>query len=353
MKQSRSLLKAGYQLVRFLKKQERRHQPLMILTHDYPDPDAIASAYALHYLLVHAFHTRSKLVYGGIIGRVENRTMVRLLKIPIHRLQPSDLKIHKQICLVDTQPEFRNNSFPKNRKAFLVIDQHPSVKKKPAADFSIVDTECGATCVIVAEACLLLELDLPPSVATALAYGILSDTMNLYRVKRKDVIQTYLALLPQCDMRLLAKMQNPPRSQHFFETLSRGIHQAKVHRQFIFAHLGWVQNPDYVAQVADLLLTYQGMRFALCTGRLKGKLHISFRMKKTDSLEACDLLRSVLERGAAGGHGTIAGGSVQMGSPAKETTWVETEKILIQKILKKLKINPKGKATGYGTPFVF
>ncbi|MBI4125062.1 MAG: DHH family phosphoesterase [Deltaproteobacteria bacterium] len=331
-----SLLKAGYQLTRFLNKLTKRPKSVLILTHDYPDPDALASAFCLHYLLKKAYHIASRMVFGGIIGRMENRTMVRLLKIPIHRLKPSDLKKYKEVCLVDTQPDFKNNSFPKNRKAFLVLDQHPSIKK-PNADCAIVDTDCGATCVILAEACLLLELEFPAPVATALAYGILTDTQNLYRLRRRDVIQTYLSVLTKTDMRLLARMQNPPLSRHFFQTLASGIGRAKVNRFLIFSHLGGVHNPDTAAQIADLLLSYQGMRVAFCTGRYQGRLHLSLRVKE-GSLEANDILRSILEKGEAGGHDTIAGGSFKVAGGEKEKAWRKAEEEILRKLIKKLKI---------------
>lgn len=331
-----SLLKAGYRLVRFLNKLAKRPRSVLILTHDYPDPDAIASAFCLKFLLQEAYRISSRMAFGGRISRMENQAMVRLLKIPIHKLKPSDFRQYPAVCLVDTQPDFKNNSFPKNRKAFLVLDQHPSVKK-PNADCAIIDTECGATCVILAEACLLLELDIPAAAATALAYGILTDTQNLYRVRRRDVIQTYLSLLPRTDMRRLAKIQNPPRSKHFFQTLVAGIGRAKVCRSLIFSHLGRVHSPDTVAKIADLLLSYQGMRAAFCTGRCKGRLHLSLRMRE-GSLPANDVLRSILEKGEAGGHDTIAGGSFKVAGAKQEEVWVRAEKAVIHKLTGKLGI---------------
>lgn len=329
-----SLLKAGYQLARFLNRLAKKPKSVLILTHDYPDPDAIASAFCLQFLLERAYHTSSRMAFGGMIGRMENKAMVRLLNIPIRRLKKGDCKEYQKIGLVDTQPDFTNNSFPKNRKAFLVIDQH-SANKKPNAECAIIDTECGATCVILAEACLLLELDIPTPVATALAYGILTDTQNLYRAKRRDVIQTYLAILPKADMRLLARIQNPPRSKHFFQTLVVGIGRAKVCRSLIFSHLGSVHSPDYVAQIADLLLSYRGMCFAFCTGRYKGKLHLSLRMKEGSANES---LRSILEKGEAGGHDTIAGGSFKVADPKQEGAWQKAEEAITQRLTKKLKL---------------
>src|SRR3989338_4394746 len=208
-------------LLRFLAGRKETLPTLLILTHDFPDPDALAGAFALNYLAERFFGIQSRIVYSGIIGRVENRSMVQLLKLPVHKLRPTDLKRYENVALIDTQPGFKNNPFPPQRRPAIIIDQHPYVTK-PMADLTIIDTECGATCVVLAEALLQMKTQIPSRIATALAYGILTDTMNLYRARREDVTQVYLKILPFCDMKVLAKIQNPARSKRFFTTLVRG-----------------------------------------------------------------------------------------------------------------------------------
>lgn len=314
---------------------------MLIMTHDYPDPDALASAFALHYLLQKGFGIRSRMVYGGVVGRMENRAMVRLLHIPIRRMAPADLKKYDRVALVDTQPQFQNNAFPKNRKAALVIDQHHPFKK-PSADFSIIDIECGATSVILAEALLLMRLPIPEKIATALAYGIMTDTQNLFRATRGDVIQVYLGILPHANLKTLAKIQNPQRSERFFLTLRRGIERAGFNQGLIVSHLGRVENPDFVAQIADLLLTYKQASWSFCTGRYNGRLHVSLRLTRP-TVQADALLRTVFaDRGEAGGHGTIAGGSCEVGLAAKEKIWQRLERGLAQRLFQKFRKPARG-----------
>ncbi len=167
--------------------------PLLILTHDYPDPDAFASAYALYYLAQHN-GIRAKIVYGGQIGRTENREMVRLLKIPAKKVRASDFKHYSNIALVDTQPRFENNSFPKNKHATIVVDQHTS-KYNVDADFVVVDTEAGSTSALLGRELLAKGFEIPEKLATALVYGILSDTLDFSRVTRRETIDTYFELL--------------------------------------------------------------------------------------------------------------------------------------------------------------
>jgi len=59
------------------------HHRALILTHDNPDPDAVASACGLAYLLAHCAGLSTTAAYGGIIGRAENKAMLRVLHLPI------------------------------------------------------------------------------------------------------------------------------------------------------------------------------------------------------------------------------------------------------------------------------
>lgn len=332
--------KSAQKLIEFLDKHREKISPLLIMTHDYPDPDAIASAIGLKHLAKKAFNIRSKIVYQGAIGRMENRTMVEILKLPIQKLKPEELESHEHIALVDTQPAFENNSFPGNRRATLIIDQHHS-ETKPVAKCVVIDTDCGATAVIIAQAILRLKLKIPTTLATALAYGIISDTMNLYRANQPDVIRTYLKVIPHCDMKALAKIQNPVRSRRFFITLRAGLQNAIANKGLITAHLGEVENPDLVSQVADFLLTYRRMRKSLCTGRFKGRLHVSLRLDRTTT-NAGNILRDIFDnRGEAGGHSVIAGGSFEVGENASPEEWENAEETLIKRLYKRLRVSAR------------
>lgn len=330
----------GSALLNFLRVNKESLSPLLILTHDFPDPDALAAAYGLAHLAQAGFGIVARIAYRGEVGRMENKAMVRLLRIPTRRLRRAWLKRNGAVALVDTQPAFTNNPFPENRRARLVLDQHPSAVPLQA-DLGIVDPETGATCVLVAQALLQSGLEIPSRLATALAYGILTDTLGLYRVSRADVVATYLEVLHHADMRLLARIQNPVRERHFFSTLAKGISEARLHRRLVVTHLGMVDTPERVAQVAEFLLTYRRAHWVLATGRHKGRLHASLRAARRDA-EAGPILRDAFEcPGDAGGHGPIAGGSCRLNSEAPEELWRTKEQELAARVSKRLRIPSK------------
>ena len=314
--------------------------PLLILTHDFPDPDALAAAWGLQHL-ARTFGVDSRIVYGGLISRAENRSMVRRLKMPIHRLKAGEIARHRSVALVDTQPAFQNNPFPARRRAAIVIDQHEPIEPV-SADLALVDPGCGATCVIVAQALLLQTPEIPAPLATPIAYGIVSDTLDLYRVDRDDVVQTYLRVLRRSDIKALAEIQNPQRSLRFFRRLSRGLRTAVVYRRVVVAHLGPVSSPEDVAHVADFLLTYQRADWSFCTGRGKGSLYVSLRTEVAGA-QAADILREVVADAAgAGGHGSIAGGKVAVGAGATDADWRDAERTLQQRLAAHLGLPASG-----------
>ena len=330
----------GRRLLAFLGEHRERLSPLLILTHDFPDPDALASAFALQHLAHSAFNIQSRIAYGGQIGRTENRMMVRLLRIPLHRMRKVWLKKYSSIALVDTQPAFKNNAFPGTKRPAMIIDQHGS-HMPPQAELILVDPDCGATCVIIAQALLVRREPIPTRVATALAYGILTDTLDLYRAKRPDVVQTYLRVLQQADMRTLARIQNPTRSRRFFATLGKGIMEATRFHRLLVSHLGPVETPDLVSQVAEFLLACRGISWCLVTGRYLGRLHASLRTSSPDG-QAGEVLRAAFANPAlAGGHGPIGGGSCRVGPDTAPDAWREREEELQTRLLKRLRIAAK------------
>ncbi len=334
---SASVAADSRRLLRFLAKNRSRLSPLLVLTHDFPDPDSIASAFALK-VLAEAEGISCRIAYGGVIGRTENQSMVSLLRVPIRRLRPGELARHENVALVDTQPSFRNNRFPPNRRAAIVIDQHRSTVT-PDADLSIVNTHCGATSVILANALLSVHRRPPTPVATALAYGILTDTMHFFRSGERIVTESYLDLLPHCDLTLLAKIQNPKRSRRFFATLARGIRRAVVCGPVLVSHLGNVETPDLVSQTADFFLSYERVRWAFSTGRYRGRLCLSLRTSKVGA-EAGEILRDVCgDRASAGGHGSIAGGSMDVGREIPEAGWRNQENALLVRLLERLEVS--------------
>src|SRR5262249_101391 len=103
-----------------------RSGPIVILPHDNPDPDALASAAAITYMVASLLTKESQIVLGGIVGRAENRAMLTYLNIAL--VPASEVRFNGEtgVVLVDTQPGRPNNSLPDGVTPVAVIDHHPA-----------------------------------------------------------------------------------------------------------------------------------------------------------------------------------------------------------------------------------
>jgi nanoRNase/pAp phosphatase (c-di-AMP/oligoRNAs hydrolase) len=134
---------------------------ILILPHNNPDPDAIASAVALRFLLAERLAVEARIAYLGIIGRAENTALVRYLGHPLRRLTASDLRASDSIALVDTQPGAGNVTLPPESRIAIVIDHHPPRETTAAADFADIRPEVGATSTMLTEYLKVAGVELP------------------------------------------------------------------------------------------------------------------------------------------------------------------------------------------------
>ncbi len=335
-------MKPGFharRLVKLLTEKGRSLSPLTILTHDHPDPDALASAWALAYLAQHLGKIRCRIAYGGAIGRAENRVMAERLLLPARPLRKGELAGVPHLALVDTQPPFKNNRCPPRRIPDLIVDHHPR-HADTQADLALIDEEVGATTTIMVEALALAGLRVPRRLATGIVYGIGSETQNLGREATPRDMDAYQAFWPKAHMKTLWRISYPQRSQAFFETLSRAVRDAFVVGRVVGVHLGEVNTPDRVAQMADFLLTLEKMQWSIVTARFQGRLHVSLRSNDAGA-GAGRLLKRLLGGGnRGGGHAMIAGGSLEIGEAAEDARWREAEDKIAADFLTSLGLDP-------------
>jgi nanoRNase/pAp phosphatase (c-di-AMP/oligoRNAs hydrolase) len=285
----------------------------LILTHNNPDPDALASAEGLKVLLEREAALPCTVGTGGVIGRAENRAMIRLLGLqvtPARRVKFSDFDT---VALVDTQPGTGNNPLPPGLDPAIVIDHHPRLEAPQVPPWLDVRAGLGATSSIVVEYLRRRGIPLEARLATALFYGIVSDTLDLGRNATDAEREAYFALLPLADLQVLSQIRVPDLSFKYYRALTEAIERAVVFGQDMASvALGTVPYPELPAEIADFLLRGQGIYVAFCTGLFGGDLHLSLRSARPD-LNAGTLIRQVAQPlGNAGGHESMAGGVGEM-----------------------------------------
>ncbi len=291
----------------------RGHRKGLVLTHDNPDPDSIASAVALAHILEHMAGVESSVAYGGIVGRAENRAMIRVLKLPVLPISRVVLEDYDLIAMVDTQPEQGNHSLPARHFPDVVIDHHPERPETRLAPIADVGGEMGATSTVLVEYFRASGLRMPPVIATALYYGIKADTRDLGRETTPADIDAYLSLFPAVDKEALAQIEHPRLPIEYFRLYHTAIERAVVYDHAVVCDLGEVYAPDMVAEVAERFLFLEDVKWSLGFGEYESQLYFSLRTSDR-RMNAGRLIREVIEEkgGSAGGHGSMAGARIPL-----------------------------------------
>jgi nanoRNase/pAp phosphatase (c-di-AMP/oligoRNAs hydrolase) len=310
---------------------------ILILPHNDPDPDSIASAVALGHLFSAKLGLESSIGYRGIIGRAENRALVHYLGHPLHRLTGSDLRDPVSIVLVDTQLGTGNNPLPPGTSAAVVVDHHPRYEADGVAIFEDVRPDVGATSTILTEYFQAAGIDPPPRVATALLYGIRTDTLGLIRNTSPADVAAYFYLQSLCDDDALMEIEHAQLPVEYFQKLDTALHTARVYDGVVISYVGLMDHPDLAAEMADLLLRLKGIQWVLCMGAYKSELILALRTRNRRG-GAGRLVRAVVaEQGMAGGHGTMAASHVPLEGAEAE----ELAREMGRRVLAHLNVSPR------------
>lgn len=295
----------------------KKNVKLLIVLHDNPDPDALASGFGLKYLIEKRYAVQTSIAYGGMISRAENLAMVKSLKIPLKNINRIKYSAYDCVALLDTQPGAGNNSLPSDKGCDLLIDHHP-IRRGEKARFSLIEPHVGSTATMIIELLVAGKLDIPTDLATALAYAIRSETQDLGREANERDVRAYFTVYTKASMKKLSQIINPKLSHSYFVLLSQTLKQTRIFRHLICAHIGKVPSPEIVAEMADLLLRHKRISWSFCTGRFKKDLILSMRTTNVRSDAGRLIKKLVPDEKNAGGHGTFAGGIIRLGTVARK-----------------------------------
>jgi len=288
------------------------YSELLIIPHNDPDPDAIAAAVGLRYLVKKIFNIEGKIRYQGIIGRAENKALVQYLNYPLKRINRKEIRSDTPIALVDTQPGAGNNPLTKNIQAKIVIDHHPWRNASAQVEFADVRPEIGASATIITEYFQAANSQIPPHLATALFYGVQTDTMGLGRGATSEDTAAYFYLQSKIDVKALVQIQRAQVPVSYFYSLNAALEATRVFDELVISYLGNMSYPDLGAEIADLLWRLRGAQWVICMGVYNNELILSVR-SRSQRIGAGQLVQHIVgDQGTSGGHGTMAGGQIEL-----------------------------------------
>ncbi len=291
----------------------------LIQVHNNPDPDAIGAAMGMRDLYLRYLGIGSRIVFGGIVGRAENRAMLRLLGVEILPLHKADYDDCDLLTLVDTQPGFGHTPLPKGRIPEVVVDHHPAQDAPEGVLFRDTGKDVGSTSTIVTGYFLDYGVPIPRDTATALMYGIKSDTHDLSEGSTPADLEAYQRLMSVADMVTLSRIRNARVPRSYYAVFGRAIENAVVYDYACVSNLGRIDNADMVAEMADFLLRCEGLRWTMVSGIVNKTLHFSLRSAGKNAHAGSVARKAVGVMGRAGGHGHMAGGQVPLGDADKKT----------------------------------
>jgi nanoRNase/pAp phosphatase (c-di-AMP/oligoRNAs hydrolase) len=274
---------------------------VLILTHDEPDPDSLASALALRALLGRNRQTATIGTFR-LPTRPENLRLIELLDIDVRALREQDLQDFERIAVVDTQPHIFGGKVP---HVDLVIDHHP-VRGGYTATFKDIRTAFGATTSMVLDYLVRCGIPISERLATAAVYAITTDTWSFRRGAVPEDVTIFAHVFPRADQAMLRRIEMEGLTLETMRVISRLLLRAELVGGFLHVHAGDVPRDDVVPTAADFLLHVAEARWTAVSGVLGDVLTISVRhLGATGS--AGDLVQQIFGGlGSAGGHASAA-----------------------------------------------
>ncbi len=259
--------------------EEHRGERQIVVIQDFPDPDALSSAWA-YLLIAENYDIECDIVYGGTVSHQENIALVRLTALPAQRilnnsLQAKDLSVYQGCVLIDSQgtnSQLYRIVEEADIPLVVVIDHH-SKQKELTADFVDLRPQTRATATILTQYIKegMLEFDTSNDnhvkCATALMHGLRSDTNRLMQAKEEDfVAAAYLSRY--YDSQLLNAVMQSARSRRVMDVIERALRNRIIKNNFSISGVGYLRydDRDAIPQAADFLVTEEDIHTAVVYG---------------------------------------------------------------------------------------
>lgn len=284
-------------------------EPVAVVMHDNPDPDAIGAAIGM-VALAESVGTEAVPCYSGTIAHQENRAFVNILDLELINLgddpNPDD---YGGIILVDHAYPGINDQLPLGATIDVIIDHHPS-REEARATFVDRRHTVGATSTLVANHLIRAEEPLTTTLATALWYGIHVDTDGLHRGVSSLDFEVAARLRPAVDGEVLEQIESSQVSADTLETIGAAIRSRETDGAVTFTAVQHIQDRDALAQAAEMLLQLEGITTVGVAGTTEDMVYFSARTSDK-TIDIGDAVRLAFDRiGSAGGHEDMAGAQI-------------------------------------------
>jgi nanoRNase/pAp phosphatase (c-di-AMP/oligoRNAs hydrolase) len=274
---------------------------VLILLHNDPDPDALASGLALRNVL---HRTKATAIIGAVEGvtRPENLRMVNLLDIHVEAVSPASVRDYSRVAMVDVQPHYFGGLIT---HADLVIDHHPEQPGYTAV-FKDIRADYGSTSTILTEHLRAVDVNISERTATAMLYAIKSDTLFFNRQTNRVDIEAFSYLYPLADAALIRKMEGSEITEERLDYVLKAHAYGRLLEQVFCAFLGPSAREDFIPYIADFFLQLEGVKWTVIGGVVDDAVVISVRNLGYQRNAGEFVRHYFADIGSAGGHRAMA-----------------------------------------------
>ncbi len=274
---------------------------ILILLHNDPDPDALASGLALRNILR---RTRNTAIIGAFHGvtRPENQRMANLLEINVESITAESLGQFDRIATVDVQPHYFGGLL---NKIDLVIDHHPE-RLNSQVTFRDIRSDLGSTATILTTHLRAIDANISERIATALLYAIKSDTLFLSRQTNQSDLDAFTFLYQLANTQLIRKIEGSGISHERLQYIAKASQTAQISSQIFSAYLGVVPREDIVTYASDFLLQIEDVKWTVLAGQVHDNIVISVRNVGYTRHAGTFIHKWFSDIGTAGGHRAMA-----------------------------------------------
>lgn len=283
-----------------------RGKNVFIQTHNFPDPDAIGSAFGLQRLLAE-FQQPSTLCYAGRIDKLSTAKMITTFGIQMYSYDQLEMSPEDPIICVDSQKNSGNiTDFIGDEVA--CIDHHPTFTP---VDYAYKDVRIvGACATLIAGYYASLKKAPDPDTATALLYGLKMDTLQFSRGVTGQDIEAFAFLHPLCDMEKLARLERNNMEFQDLKAYGAAIEHIEVYDMTGIAGIPFSCPDALIAIISDFILELQEVEIAVVYSYRPDGIKFSVRSERKE-IHAGELISQALAGlGNGGGHAEMAGGMI-------------------------------------------
>ena len=236
-------------------------ESVYIQTHNYPDQDALASAYGLKYLL-EAKGIESTICYKGRVDKLNTIAMMEDLNITTVRIDEEDkMDETSKIIIVDGQKGNANvEDFIGDEVA--CIDHH-KLQETDMYQFFDIRSDVGACSSIIASYFVENNIEMPVSVATALLYGIKMDTNNLSRGVSDLDIDMFYMLFKKADRDCIRKFDCCSLQMDDLKAYSAAIDNLRVFGNVGIVNIGKDCGEAILGTMSDFIMSLDEVTFSV------------------------------------------------------------------------------------------